>query len=284
MVENERINIGEIVENTDNIIMSTESIEQFDFSSDSIFDIESSYELIEKMKSENPSDEQKEILKLNEARNIIKDTAGKYLDAGFLDLFTKEEENLINLIKRYNPNDVLVRNMSEDEKNKIYEIAQYLFNVYQLKLNKLNYDFTLTNAEYKMVNDVFRNKLEYDQNEVFQLKELKENYLDKEYVKDNDNHYTRIDVNDLIIFYHLFSKHKVKGINSDYYNFLSVLSKIGERIKLFNAYNVIVQRLSSDFVLWGGSLDVEGPLSTQVLEPMGGITKEEVQTEVVEKK
>jgi hypothetical protein len=115
-------------------------------------------------------------------------------------------------------------------------------------------------------------------------KELKENYLDKEYVKDNDNHYTRIDVNDLIIFYHLFSKHKVKGINSDYYNFLSVLSKIGERIKLFNAYNVIVQRLSSDFVLWGGSLDVEGPLSTQVLEPVGGITKEEVQTEVVEKK
>jgi len=283
MAEEKELNISEIVNNADNVVMSTENIERFDFSSDNDFDIESSFELVEKMKAEKPTDEQKEIIKINEARNIINDTAKKYLNPNFVDAFDYEEKNLVNMIKRYDSNKDEVRNMTEDQKNKIYEIAQYLFNVYQLKLNALDYDFTLTNDEHKMVHDVFRNKLEYDQNEVFQLKELRENYLDKEFPKDGVSHYTRINVNDLIIFYHLFSKYKVKGINKEHHSFVEVLSKIGERIKLFNAYNVIVQRLSADFSIWGGSLDVEGPLSTQVLEP-SGISKNEVETEIVEKK
>jgi hypothetical protein len=66
-----------------------------------------------------------------------------------------------------------------------------------------------------------------------------------------------INVNDVIILYHLVSKYKVKGVNSNFYNYLSLLTKIGERIKLFNAYNVWVQRLSDDFQLWGSSLTVD---------------------------
>jgi hypothetical protein len=38
---------------------------------------------------------------------------------------------------------------------------------------------------------------------------------------------------------------------------MSILTKIGERIKLFNAYNVWIQRLSNEFKLWGGNLTVE---------------------------
>ena len=78
---------------------------------------------------------------------------------------------------------------------------------------------------------------------------------------------TLINVNDLIIFYHLFSKYKVQGITKEYYDFVSVLTKIGERIKLFNAYNVVIQRLSNDFQLWGGALSVEQELTGHTLEP-----------------
>lgn len=100
---------------------------------------------------------------------------------------------------------------------------------------------------------------------------VKENYLDKEFKKgDNGEYDTYINVNDLIIFYHLISKYKVKGITQEHYDYLQVLTKIGERIKLFNAYNVVVQRLSNDFQLWGGALSVEN-IAGQALDPTGEV-------------
>jgi hypothetical protein len=100
------------------------------------------------------------------------------------------------------------------------------------------------------------------------MKDLKDNYLDKKFDKLEDGSYmTYINVNDLIIFYHLISKYKVKGITNEHYDYLQILTKIGERIKLFNAYNVVVQRLSTDFQMWGGALSVEGELVGKVLEP-----------------
>jgi hypothetical protein len=261
--------LGEMVDSKDYVVVdSTENLENFDFSSDTPFDIETSYELVENMKKEEDSDEVKELIKLREAKNIIDRDAKIFLDPVFVDKFSKEEENLLNLIKKFDANKDEVRNMTEEQKDKIYEIAQYLFNAYQKKLNDLTFSFPLTKDEIKFVYNVFRNKLEYDQNEVFQLKDVKENYLDKEFDKDEKgNAVTYINVNDLIIFYHLISKYKVKGITQEHYDFLQVLTKIGERIKLFNAYNVVVQRLSNDFQLWGSTLSVEGELVGTAMEP-----------------
>lgn len=249
---------------------STDKLESFDFASTEDFNIDENYELVEVVKKEKEDESMKELIKLREAKNIIEKDAKIFLNPEFVDKFNKEEENLLNLIKKYDPNIDEVRNMPEDKKDKIYEIAQYLFNVYQKKLNLLLFNFPLTKDEAKFMFNVFRNKLEYDQNEVFQMKELKENYLDKEFDKlENGDYMTYINVNDLIVFYHLISKYKVKGITQEHYDYLQILTKIGERIKLFNAYNVVVQRLSNDFQLWGGALTVEGELGGKVLEPQG---------------
>lgn len=262
--------IDEIIENKEDytIVASTEELDNFDFNSDKEFDIETNYELISTMKNEEDNEAVKELIKLKEAKNIIEKHAKTFLDPDFVDKFNKEEENLLNLIKKFDPNVDAVRALNEEQKDKIYEIAQYLFNVYQKKLNDLLFLFPLTNDERKFIFNVFRNKLEYDQNEVFQLKDVKENYLDKDFDKLEDGSYmTMINVNDLIIFYHLISKYKVKGITQEHYDFLQILTKIGERIKLFNAYNVVVQRLSTDFQMWGGALTVEGELVGKALEP-----------------
>ena len=185
------------------------------------------------------------------------------------------------MIKKFDPNLDEVRALSEVQKDKIYEIAQYLFNSFQKKLNDITFNFPLTNDERKFVFNVFTNKLEYDQNEVFQLKEIKDNYLDKKFEKDaNGDFITYINVNDLIVFYHLISKYKVKGITKEHFDYLQILTKIGERIKLFNAYNVVVQRLSNDFQLWGGSLDVEGELVGKALEPTGSVTVNGEESEI----
>jgi len=262
--------IDGIIENKEDytIVASTDELDNFDFNSDNEFDIETNYELISTMKKEEDNEAVKELIKLKEAKNIIEKHAKTFLDSDFVDKFNKEEENLLNLIKKFDPNVDAVRALSEEQKDKIYEIAQYLFNSYQKKLNDLLFLFPLTNDEKKFIFNVFRNKLEYDQNEVFQLKDVKENYLDKDFDKLEDGSYmTMINVNDLIIFYHLISKYKVKGITQEYYDFLQILTKIGERIKLFNAYNVVVQRLSTDFQMWGGALTVEGELVGKALEP-----------------
>jgi len=250
------------------IVATTEEIDNFDFASGAEFDIEKNHELIVGLKQKEEDESMKELVKLREAKNIIEKTAKDFLKPEFVDMMNKEESNLTNMIKKYDPNIDEVRAMTEDQKDKIYDIAQYLFNVFQKKLNDLLFNFPLTKEEVKFIFNVFRNKLEYDQNEVFQMKELKENYLDKDFEKQEDGNFmTYINVNDLIVFYHLISKYKVKGITSEHYDYLQILTKIGERIKLFNAYNVVIQRLSTDFQMWGGALSTEGELVGKVVEP-----------------
>lgn len=255
---------------TTEVSSSTDELDNFDFSDDKGFDIEKYHELINFLKKSEATDEMKEKIKLEEAKNIISSTAKEFLGEEFVNQYSKEEDNLINLIKKFDPNLDEVKKMTEEQKDKIYDIAQYLFNNFQKKLNQLNFHFPVDNEERKFIFNVFKNKIEYDQNEVFQLDELKNNYLDVEFKNENGVYNTYINVNDLIVFYHLFSKYKVKGITNEFYNFIQILKKIGERIKLFNAYNVVIQRLSNDFQLWGGNLSFEENITGKVIEPVKG--------------
>lgn len=255
---------------TTEVSSSTDELDNFDFSDDKGFDIDKYHELINFLKKSEATDEMKEKIKLEEAKNIISSTAKEFLGEEFVNQYSKEEDNLINLIKKFDPNLEEVKKMTEDQKDKIYDIAQYLFNNFQKKLNQLNFHFPINIEERKFIYNVFKNKIEYDQNEVFQLDELKNNYLDIDFKNDNGIYNTYINVNDLIVFYHLFSKYKVKGITNEFYNFIQILKKIGERIKLFNAYNVVIQRLSNDFQLWGGNLSFEENITGKVIEPVKG--------------
>jgi hypothetical protein len=255
---------------TTEVSSSTDELDNFDFSDDKGFDIDKYHELINFLKKSEATDEMKEKIKLEEAKNIISSTAKEFLGEEFVNQYSKEEDNLINLIKKFDPNLDEVKKMTEEQKDKIYDIAQYLFNNFQKKLNQLNFHFPVDNEERKFIFNVFKNKIEYDQNEVFQLDELKNNYLDIDFKNENGVYNTYINVNDLIVFYHLFSKYKVKGITNEFYNFIQILKKIGERIKLFNAYNVVIQRLSNDFQLWGGNLSFEENITGKVIEPVKG--------------
>jgi hypothetical protein len=238
--------------------------------------------------------ESKEIIEKQDADKIIEKTSSEYLDEKYVEDMKKGYDNLTNMIRRYDPNKKEVRNMSEEDKDKIYGIAEYLFNEYQLKLNHMSFSFELTTDEWEFMIDLFKNKIEYDQNEIFQLKELKENYLDegeKKYKelnvkKSKTNFETYINVNDLIILYHLISKYKVKGTTKYYYNYLSLLTKIGERIKLFNAYNVWIQRLSDDFQIWGAGLTVDDEMlnGKKEEETKDKTDKKEVKTDKNDKK
>jgi hypothetical protein len=240
-------------------VKTMDDVLNIDFSKEGDLNLDEAYDFI--TMSNNKPKETKELIEKREADNIIKSNSSKYLNKDYVDMMNNEHNNLRSMLKKYDVNSEIVKKMSEKDKDKIYGLAEYLFNEYQKKLNDMNFNFPLTNDEWKFMFDVLYNKLEYDQNEIFQLKEVREKYLSKvdELSKTSKNYdiQTVINVNDLIILYHLISKHKVKGINKQHYSYLNILTKIGERIKLFNAYNVWVQRLSTDFQSWGGSLSVD---------------------------
>lgn len=241
-------------------IKTSDDILNIDFSSDDEVNLDEAYEFVKVSKKPK---ETKELVEKREADNIIKNSSSKYLDPDYINTMNKEHENLKNMLRKYDVNKDVVKKLTEVEKDKIYALAEYLFNEFQKKLNNMNFYFPLTMDEWKFMFDVLYNKIEYDQNEIFQLKEVREKYLDnvKDSVKElqnNENEIsTIVNVNDLIIIYHLISKYKVKGVNKSHYSYLNLLTKIGERIKLFNAYNTWIQRLSNDFQSWGSSLTVD---------------------------
>ena len=253
---------------------SLEELENFDFISGGEINVDDYHDMVEALKiSKDQTDEKKEALKQLEAENIVKEFSVKFLGEEFTTKYNHQKDNLWAFLRKYDATGDLVKGMGEQDKDKIYDIAEYLFNDYQMNLNHLNFIFPLSYEEHKFLYDVMTKKLEYNQDEVFQMEDLKENYLDfyktfkKEGVSEN-NLNTIININHLVILYHLFSKYKVKGVQSDFENFKGILRKIGERTKLYNAYNVMVQRLSSQFQVWGGSLtEDESALNGQVLPP-----------------
>jgi hypothetical protein len=255
-------------------VVSLEELENFDFTKDDSLDIDKYHDIVSIWKaSKEETDEKKEALKQMEAEDIIKEMSEKFLGKEFTEKYNQQKENLWAFLRKYDANLDIVKNMTEAEKNKIYDIAEFLFNDYQMTLNHLTFLFPLTLEEHRFLYSVLTSKLEYGQDEVFQMELLKDHFLDifrnfkKKSVTEIDME-TAINVNDLIILYHLFSKYKVKGTGTEYELFKGILRKIGERTKLYNAYTVIVQRFSSQFMVWGGSLTVdESAITGQVVQP-----------------
>lgn len=276
-MENKTINIDDVKdfaieekidENSfgDLTVTTIDEITKFDFKSDKEFNIEEAYEYVKH--TEKPK-ETKELIQQREADVVIKENSEKYLSKDYVNMLKNGYDNLIAMLKRYDVNSDTVKSMTEKEKDKIYGIAEFLFNEFQKNLNKMDFSFNLSRDEWKFLLDVLNNKLEYDQNEVFQMKELRDKYLkeavesSKSVPRESGIIPTTINVNNLIVLYHLISKYKVKGINRQHYAFLDIMTKIGERMKLFNAYNVWIQRLSNDFQTWGGSLSFEEDMVDQ---------------------
>ena len=54
--------------------------------------------------------------------------------------------------------------------------------------------------------------------------------------------------------YHFLGKHKVKGIKKEFYNFANVLKQIAETNKLYNAYNIMKDRIDKKFIIWTTAL------------------------------
>jgi hypothetical protein len=176
-------------------------------------------------------------------------------------------QNMDSYIRKYSTEYSDISSWASEEKDKIYGLAEFMWKKFSRDINELQFNLTLTRDEYKFIHSVLQQKMDYNGNEVFNIVELKESYLDtweminKSIDKNIPSFVVNIDIKNLVMMYHFLSKHTVKGLGKEYYTFKGLLTKIGDCNKIFNALNVLIKNYSEKFQIWAGAITSPEELS-----------------------
>lgn len=253
-------------------------MESFDFGGSEPFDLESNYELVKK------DGVDKEEAKSREATNILDSLGPHYMSSDEISELKKDEENVRNFIRRYDANKPEVQSMSEPQKDMVFGIAGYLVNKYAAKVTDAKFNISFSMNEFKFLHSVLTERIEFDSNEIFNMSELKEKFLDGAFeayeetrkMKQSHGFQIEIGIKSLIILFHLFSKHKVKGASGSFELFRDLVAKMADMHKLFNAMNVVKERIGTEYQIWGAGLTTEPKEVTEMKAEMAKAAQEQV--------
>jgi hypothetical protein len=122
------------------------------------------------------------------------------------------------------------------------------------------FNFEFSKEELKFLDKTLTHSLEYNGDDVFNYVEFYDNFwfnVKETFEKDkNQETYTfKIEIKKILILHHLIKGFKVKGITNEFKYFRNILYRIAQTNKLFNAYNIIVERIKDDCKVWGSALD-----------------------------
>lgn len=195
-----------------------------------------------------------------EAEEVVKSESELLIDKDFVVELEKKRDQVENFIRTYDPNKEIVKNLKETDVDKIYTICNYLLNSYVEYVNDMKFNFKLTVQEYKFLNKILNREIEYNADEVFNYTELMSSFwvnVTNAYNlnKDKSEFELVANIKETLILHHLIKNYKVKGITTDFITFKSILYKIAQINKLFNAYSIIIERIKGDQQLWGTALD-----------------------------
>jgi len=236
------------------ILDKAKSLENIDFKTVEDFDYTEYYSIIEKIAKKNVT------LKNEEAENLVKEFAEKLIDKNYVTTLNDKKENILNFLRKYDPNTDIIKNMVEHDVDKVYAVSNYLVNSYIQYLNEMSFNFELSNKDYKFLNKILTQLIEYNGDDVFNYVELYENFWInvREYVDKNapqEVYYFKVNIKMILILHHLIKNFKVKGNTDEFKCFRNILYRIAQTNKLFNAYNIIVERIKEDCKIWGAALD-----------------------------
>jgi len=241
------------------VLDKAKELETIDFKNVESFDHNTYYDAIAKISNKNST------LKQDEAETVVGEYAISVVDEEFVTELNNKKEAIKDFIRKYDPNGDIVKNMKVHDIDKIYSIFNYLLNSYIKYLNDMLFNFEIDNQEFKFLDKVLTRTIEYNGEEVFNYTEFIEKFWEDaktEFEKDKSKEtYTfKINIKNILLLHHLIKDHKVKGITSEFKLFRNILYKIAQTNRIFNAYNIIVERLKDDAKHWGSALDaVVGP-------------------------
>jgi len=231
-----------------------EELESMDFSKADDFNVGEYYTALEKIALQNAN------FKNEEAESIVEKDAESMIDKDFVERLKLKRKSVEDFIRKYDPNKEETQELELVDVDRLYAISNYLLNVYIQYINEMEFQFVLTKNEAKWLNKVLLHEIQYNGDEVFNFTEFHNNFWstvqDKlEEDKSLEEYTFKVSIKSLLILHHLIKGHTVKGISNDYKFFTSILYKIAKVNKLFNAYNIIIERIKSDREMWGSAID-----------------------------
>jgi hypothetical protein len=240
--------------NFEAVLAKAEELESMDFNTKDQFDVQEYYSALEKIAKKNES------AKNEEAESIVDQQAKEMIDSEFVDELVKKREVVESFIRKYDPNLESTKELELIDVDKIYAISNYLLNSYIQYVNEMKFIFKLERLEVKFLNKILLNEIDYNGDEVFNYAELYNNFWKEakeryEEEKDTETFTFKVSIKNILILHHLIKGYTVRGRTNDFVYFQNVLFKIAKINKLFNAYNIIIERIKGDREIWGNAIE-----------------------------
>jgi hypothetical protein len=231
----------------------------FDFKSNEAFNLDAEYKTIfgeQTFKPSNPNDD-----KLKDAEVIIAELGAKYMEGLSLQEYENIFLNLNAFLIKFRVDSDEVKNMTKDDRDKLFGYGKELFAAYQNQYSNLYFNFELSVKEWNYIENVLTRKMLYNGQELFNYWELYSKFIEptKEMVsklpKQLQSFVPICSIQNLILLSHLLMKHEEKGSTEQFHNFRVVLTEIAKMTRLFNAYGVMLERETSMFNNWVNALN-----------------------------
>lgn len=199
--------------------------------------------------------------KLKDAANTIAELGSKYVEGLSLQKYETVYINLNEFLTKFKTDSEEVKNMTKEDRNKLFGYGRELFSTYQEQYAKLDFNFEVSVKEWHYIENTLTKKLSYNGQELFNYWEL---YM--KFIKPTKDIADRLpkgvetfipvaSVQSLILMSHLLMKHEEKASTDSFHYFRTVLTEIAKMTKLFNAYGVMLERVTNRFNHWVDALN-----------------------------
>jgi hypothetical protein len=232
----------------------------FDFKSGEEFNLNEEYSKFfgeGDTKFENPAES-----KLRDAEKVIGEIGAKYIESFSLQKYERSFLNLSEFLSKFRTDSVEVKNMTKDDRDKLWAYGKELYTYYQDRYNNLDFNFEVSVKEWNFIDHTLSRKLSYNGQEVFNYWELYIKFIEptrviaSSVIKQKIESFTPIcSLQSLVLLGHFLMTNEEKANSESFYLFRNVLAEIGQMNKLFNAYSVILERVSNSFNNWVNALN-----------------------------
>lgn len=231
----------------------------FDFNSEKEFNLNEEYLAIfgtNEFKRENPGE-----AKIKDAESIIQELGATYIESFSLQRYEKAFVNLTQFMYKFRTDSDEVKVMTIDDRDKLFGYGKELFTDYQNQYGNLHFNFELSRKEWNFVDHTLTKKLLYNGQELFNFWELYMKFIEptrdieSKLPKSLESFVPVCSIQSLILLSHLLMKHEEKASTDSFRYFRTVLTEIAKMTKLFNAYGVILERVTNSFNNWVNALN-----------------------------
>lgn len=232
----------------------------FDFSSDKEFNLNEEYFSLfgnNEFVRENSNE-----AKLKDAEKIIEELGGIYIESTSLQKYERTFLNLNDFLIKFRTDSEDVKNMTREDRDKLFGYGKELFTTYQNQYSNLHFNFEMSRKEWNYVDHTLSKKLLYNGQELFNYWELFTKFIEptreieKRLPKTLETFMPTCSIQSLILLSHLLMKHEEKASTDSFNYFRTVLTEVAKMTKLFNAYGVMLERVTNRFNNWVNALNM----------------------------